>query len=387
MGKTIVILGASVAGIPIAHHLLTHTALLVPDLKVILVSPNTHLYWMFASVRGIVPGGLDEDKLFVPIAPAFAKYPVDRFEFVLGTAEDLNPSENSVTVQTNDGQVRSIEYHTLVVATGSSAKDNMPWKAVSTTEQTRAVLREWQTRIRSAKSIVVAGAGLTGIEVAGELAEAYAKTGQKEVTLIGTSNLPLDNTVRQDVRAAAQNILKTLGARVVMDTTVSTVEGSGSGPRTIKIYKQGREETITADVFMPTYGLQPNSSFAPASMLDQRGYIKQTKYLRVEGHDNIFVVGDVGNLETPHGIHTDLQVLHVVGSLQAYLKGGEVTEYRFSTEPYFGASIGRGAGIGQVKGLKVFSFLIWWNKSRTLGMQKVSGFVAGRRTLTKGKWT
>lgn len=37
MAKTVVILGASFAGIPIAHHLLTHTAPLIPDLKVILV--------------------------------------------------------------------------------------------------------------------------------------------------------------------------------------------------------------------------------------------------------------------------------------------------------------------------------------------------------------
>ena len=386
MGKTVVILGASVAGIPIAHHLLTYSAPLVPGLKVILVSPNSHLYWVFASVRGIVPGGLDDDKLFLPIAPAFAKYPVDKFEFVLGKAEDLRPTSNSVTVQTNDGQVRSIIYHTLVIATGSSAKNNMPWKDISTTEQTKAVLHEWQQRIKAAKSIVVAGAGLTGIEVAGELAEAYAKTGQKTVTLIGAADLPLDKSVREDIRGTAQKTLERLGARVMMGTLVSRVEGSGPGPRTIEISRKGMKETITADVFVPTYGLEPNSSFAPTSMLDSHGYIKQTNYLRAEGHDNIFVVGDVGNLEAPQGVHTDLQVMHLVNSLQAYLMGQEVSEYKFSTETYFGASIGRGSGIAQVKGFKVFSLLVWWNKSRTLGTQKAPDFVMGKRSLTRGRW-
>jgi malic enzyme len=41
MGKTLVVLGAGVAGLPIAHHVLRHTVPKVKDLKVILVTPNT----------------------------------------------------------------------------------------------------------------------------------------------------------------------------------------------------------------------------------------------------------------------------------------------------------------------------------------------------------
>lgn len=387
MAKTVVILGASLAGIPIAHYLLAHTSSAVPDLKVVLVSPNTHMYWAFASVRGILPGGLDEDKLMLPVEPAFKKYSSDKFEFVLGKAEQLDPSSNSVTIQTNHGAIRQLQYHTLVIATGTSAREEMPFKTVNTTEQTRDVLHDWQQRIKTAKSVVVGGAGITGVELAGELAEAYAKTGQKKVTLIASSDLPLDATIRKDVRQQAAKTLEKLGAQVKLNAKVAKVEGPEGGPKTISLsVGRGGGETIEADVYIPTYGLVPNSEFVPANLLDHRRHVKQTKHLRAEGHDNIFVVGDVGSLETPQAIHTENQVLHTVKNLQAHLKGEALAEYAFSTDPLFMASIGKGGGIGQAKGFKLFSFMVKKFKAQTLGTQNFPGIIAGQKTMTKGKW-
>lgn len=387
MAKTVVILGASMAGIPIAHYLLAHTSSVVPDLKVVLVSPNSHMYWALGTVRGILPGGLEEDKLLLPIEPAFKKYSSDKFEFVLGKAEQLDPSSNSVTVQTNHGTVRQLEYHTLVIATGSSAREEMPFKTINTYEQTRDVLHTWQQRIKTAKLIVVGGAGVTGVELTGELAEAYAKTGQKKVTLIVSSDLPLDATVRKDVRQAAKKSLEKLGAKVEIGAKVTKVEGAEGGPKTISLsIGRGRDEIIEADLYIPTYGLIPNSDFVPANLLDHRRHVKQTKHLRAEGHDNIFVVGDVGSLETPQAVHTESQMLHTVKNLQAYLKGEALTEYVFSSDPLFMASIGKGGGIGQAKGFKLFSFMVKKFKAQTLGTQNFPGIVAGQKTMTKGKW-
>ncbi len=113
MAKTIVILGASYTGIPIAHYLLKHTTAKIKGLKVILVSPNTHVYWNVASVRGILPNMMGDDKLFLPIAPAFAKYPSDQYEFVRGVAENVDPSAKTVAVRGNDGVARVIQYDDL----------------------------------------------------------------------------------------------------------------------------------------------------------------------------------------------------------------------------------------------------------------------------------
>lgn len=113
MARTVVILGAAYAGVPIAHYLLKHTAAKVKGLKVIVVAPNTHLYWNVASVRGIVPNLMGDDKLFYPLAPAFAKYPSEQYELVQGVAERVGPSENVVQVRGNDGSAREIAYDEL----------------------------------------------------------------------------------------------------------------------------------------------------------------------------------------------------------------------------------------------------------------------------------
>ena len=113
MGKTIVILGASLAGVPIAHYLLKHTAAKVEGLKVILVSPNSHMYWMIASVRAILPDMMGDDKLFIPLAPGFAKYPSEQYEIIEGVAEKVEPGTKSVQIRGNDGFARTITYDDL----------------------------------------------------------------------------------------------------------------------------------------------------------------------------------------------------------------------------------------------------------------------------------
>ncbi|CRK46959.1 hypothetical protein BN1723_001235 [Verticillium longisporum] len=70
MTKTLVVLGAGVAGTSIAHRALKNTVPKAKDLKVIIVTPNTDHYWNLASVRGIVPGQYDDETLFTPLATA-----------------------------------------------------------------------------------------------------------------------------------------------------------------------------------------------------------------------------------------------------------------------------------------------------------------------------
>src|SRR6185436_11601843 len=120
MVKTVIILGAGWAGLPLAHKLLKHTRPIVKDgLKVILVSPNTHFYWNVAAVRGIIPSTIPDDQLFLPIETGFAQYTNENFEFVLGKAIKLDPATNIVEIAKNDGTQTSLAYDHLAVATGS----------------------------------------------------------------------------------------------------------------------------------------------------------------------------------------------------------------------------------------------------------------------------
>jgi apoptosis-inducing factor 2 len=181
MAQTIVILGASFAGLKIAHALLKTTAPAVKGLKVILVSPTTHAYFNLAAPRAIIPGQIPDEKILAPIEPAFSKYPSSSFEFVIGAAQSVDPASKKVEIKTESG-LRTVAYDTLVVTTGSNT-GSMPWKASGSYNQFLEVLHDTQEKVKKAKSIVVGGAGVTGVETAGELGFEYGKT--KEITLVG----------------------------------------------------------------------------------------------------------------------------------------------------------------------------------------------------------
>ncbi|KAF7547601.1 hypothetical protein G7046_g8952 [Stylonectria norvegica] len=73
MTKTVVVLGGSLGGLAVTHRLLKQTLPNVKDLKVILISKNSHFYWNLASVRAVIPGVLSDNKLLAPIAPGLAQ--------------------------------------------------------------------------------------------------------------------------------------------------------------------------------------------------------------------------------------------------------------------------------------------------------------------------
>lgn len=185
----IVVLGGSFAGISTAHRILKQSVKTKP-FKITLVSPNTHLYWSMASPRGVIPGQLTDEQLFQPIQAGFKKYTSNQFEFVLGSAEALDVDSKVVEVSSST-EKRKLHYDMLIIATGSRTKEDTPFKAHGTTEAMKNALHTFQARVQKAKTIVVAGAGVTGVEVAGELGYEYGR--EKNVMLVSSEVLDYDS--------------------------------------------------------------------------------------------------------------------------------------------------------------------------------------------------
>jgi NADH dehydrogenase FAD-containing subunit len=180
MTKNIVILGSSYGGVGTAHRLLKQASK-TGDVKVTLVGPTTHLYWNLAAPRAIMPGQFPEDKLFGAIAPGFKQYKADQFEFLVGTAKKLDLESKNVVVATAGGE-KTVAYDILILATGTRAMGDAPWKNRESYEATRDTLHAFQEKVKNATSIVVGGAGPTGVETAGELGSEYGTT--KKITLV-----------------------------------------------------------------------------------------------------------------------------------------------------------------------------------------------------------
>jgi NADH dehydrogenase FAD-containing subunit len=198
--KKIIILGGSYAGVSTAHRILKQAAKSANSIipfKIILVSPNTDLYWNMASPRAILPGQLTDDQLFQPIAAGFTKYSPDQFEFILGYATRIDVDKQTVTISATGGlsdgdgdgdALKSVvlDYNHLILATGSRTRNGTPLKGLGSTDKTKAALHHFQGQIDEAKVIVVAGGGVTGIEVAGELGFQYGRT--KEIILVSATD-------------------------------------------------------------------------------------------------------------------------------------------------------------------------------------------------------
>ncbi|KAM5354718.1 hypothetical protein ACJ41O_001365 [Fusarium nematophilum] len=380
MPKTFVILGAGMTGLPLAHYVLKHYAN-KHDLKVILVSRSDEFYWNIAAPRAAIPGQFTDDKVFFSIPKAFAKYPAQRFSFILGTVQAWDPDENTVSVSHSDGQTRTLEYHAILVATGSDYADHMPWKMVGASHQTRDSLASLRNAVDKAKSIVVGGGGPTGVEFAGELGHAYAKMGKKEVTLVITDSLPLESKNLEATRRSAKKELEKLKVKIITNARVAETNNSTGGTVLELLRADGSKETLQTDLFVPTWGVTSNTSFAPTRLLEPDGRLKVTTSLQAPGYGNVFLAGDAANADCYAATIREPQIRHLAAALGKYLDGGEVPEYVPQNKVGLAASVGPGRGVGQMGSFNMWSLLVWYYKARHMCTNVAPEYAAGESLI------
>lgn len=376
--KTIVVLGAGIAALPIIRQTMRQVVLKSTDYKLIVIAPNTHMLFPIAMPRAIVPGQMQEDKYLIPLSKQFAQYPKDKFEHILGAAEALDPEGKTVRV----GE-REVQFDTLIVATGSTYKEDVPWKILESTDKTRSAIREFQEQIQASKSIVIVGAGPTGSEIAGELGFEYSKHGKKEVTLIYSGDQPLLEGMMSSVRKQARVELERLNVKLVSNTTVTKVTKEGKETTLELTGKDGKKTTMKTEAYIPATGVKPNASFAPPSMLDATGHLKQSKTLQSPSHPSIFIVGDAGNLEDSKASIADEQAVHLIKNLPAHLlQGKAMPERAVNTKEMYAVTLGRSKATGQMGGWKLPSVMLWWVKGRTMFTEAAEGIAMGIKTTS-----
>ena len=188
----IVILGGSFAGVSTAHRILKQAGKTGgAPVKVTLVSPNTHFYWNIAVPRAIVPGQIADEKIFQSLAAGFKQYPASQFEFIVASAKILDVDAKKVHLEiSGSAEDKALYYDFLIIATGTRTKADTPFKTLDSTEITKDGLHNFQAEVKKAETIVLAGAGPTGVEIAGELGFEYGK--QKEIILVSQQSLVLE---------------------------------------------------------------------------------------------------------------------------------------------------------------------------------------------------
>ncbi|KAL3490617.1 putative apoptosis-inducing factor [Aspergillus germanicus] len=362
--KNIVIIGGSYAGLSTAHQILKQTTKSTSSpVKITLISRDTHLYWNLAAPRAVVSAKeVPDEKIFVPIAEGFKQYPKGMFELVTGSAVGVDATSKVVSVSVaGEGQPGEktrieISYDTLVLCTGSDTKVATPFKSRGSTEATKSALHEYQRLIKAAKKILVAGAGPTGVETAGELAFEYGSA--KRIILASATPTILPGPNRPpSVPKTAESQLRSLNVDVRLNTKVTTETKLADG--TWKLTLSTGEELVV-DMYIPTFGVKPNTSFLPAEFLDANGFVRVDQYLRVTGIKDVYAIGDVSNMQGPHAFHVKAQSKYLAKSLLLGVAGkrSAAVPYKASTSDMLAVQIGKKAGTGHAGSMKLPSFMV-----------------------------
>ncbi|KAL2825079.1 putative apoptosis-inducing factor [Aspergillus cavernicola] len=373
----IVIVGGSHAAISTAHQILKQASKTqsLSRVKITMVSRDTHFYWNIASPRAVASAAVVPDTdIFAPIKDGFKKYSDKEFEFVLGEVVGVDVSGKVLGVaggaggsntngtetervngnRTKKSSEREISYDTLILCTGSDTKVATPFKSRGSTEATKEALHALQASIKAAKTILVVGGGSTGVETAGELAFEYK---DKKKIILATSTAHVLPGCPLSVSTNAESLLRSLNVGLRLKTTVKTENPLPGGGYQIT-FSNG--EILPVDMYIPTFGIVPNTSFLPAKFLDSQGFVEVDEYLAVRGAKDVYAVGDVSNAEPSQALFVNFQSKYLAKSMGLVISGRRdaVRPYKRSGTAMIGVQIGRKAGTGHYGSVKLPGFLI-----------------------------
>jgi len=206
--------------------------------------------------------------------------------FINAEIMDINFSEKGVKTRTG-----TIPYDYLVIAVGGEqAFFGIPGAeersyCINTLEgavKTKEALDELKPG-NSNSNIAVIGAGLTGVEVAGELVE---WSSEAQVYLVERMPRILPAFPTPNIASFVTRRLMDRGVEILTGLAVEEVNDNE-----IVLSGQHRHR-LPYDILIWTAGLKPGRLLEQLNLPKVRGWLKVDPYLRVDGMSDVFAVGD-----------------------------------------------------------------------------------------------
>ena len=289
----------------------------------------------------------------------------------------------------------SIAYDTLIVAGGSQysyfGHDEWSQFAVEVKSLESAVIArsrilsafeaaEIETdpeRLQAWLTFVIVGAGPTGVEMAGQIAELANDTLPRDfrttdprcgrVVLVEAADRALTSFAPSVSKRAARS-LGTLGVTLITGRSVVAVDGEG----VTVAARDGNTQRIPARTVVWAAGVGASDlarklGVLSGSELDRSGRVTVEPDLTLPGHPEVFAVGDMVQVRNVGGKIQALPGLapvamqqgrYVAEVVQARLRGHVMPPFRYRDKGNL-ATIGRGAAVAEIKGLKLGGLIAW----------------------------
>nr|XP_039260130.1 ferroptosis suppressor protein 1-like [Styela clava] len=352
----IVVVGGGFAGIRVALDLL-HTG------KVKLIDPKDSLFYNLGALRSCVEPSF-ANYIYIPYQETFGD------AFLRGKVVKINKDANTVTL--DDGQ--DIPYTHLVLATGGGgpfpAKMSIEYPKISK-EEGLQLYKDINKEILESDTIVCVGGGAVGVELSGELKTDFP---DKRIILIHSNEVLCSNRLKAGTQSKLQALVKRKGIELMLNERVSNLNELQINKCTKdQVLKTESGKEIKVDLVFRCTGvklLTDDFKDALGDAINDRGQVKVDQFLKVEGTDNIFALGDITNVDEEKMLVTAYaQGASLSNNLFACVDGRAMKPYKSGS---FGMAVpvGRDAGVAELGGI-VFGDMVTRNiKSDRLFIDK-----------------
>lgn len=371
----VVIIGGGFGGLEVAKAL--------ADKPVDVLMLDKHNYHTFQPLLyQVATGSLEAESIAFSLRKNFDNQ--KNFRFRIAEVTGIDPA--SQTVHTTIGD-RHYDY--LVIATGSTTNFfgnkniehySMPMKSIPEALNLRySILQNLEEAVQQKTkeerepylTFVLVGAGPTGVELAGALAELrnhvlcrdYPELNRDEMKVYLVDFMPkVLGPMSEQASKAAKEFLEKMGVEVLLGVKVEGYDGaviSFEGGRTIRT----KNVIWSAGVM----GVIPDG--IGKELIERGNRIRVDNICRVDGYKNIFAIGDVSAMitkETPKGhpgvAQTAIQMGKNVGENIIHIIRGETPEpFKYNDKGSL-ATVGRNkavADLGKIKFQGFFAWLVW----------------------------
>jgi NADH dehydrogenase len=309
----VVVVGGGFGGLQAVH------ALRRAPVEITLVDrQNYHLFQPLA--YQVATGSLSSSEIAAPLRSVFKRQPNVRVLLAEATGIDLAARTLELGSLPNGREREELSYDTLIVATGSrySYFGHDDWRTYAPELKSLPGALDIRARIlrafeaaefeddpalrRAWLTFVVVGAGPTGVEMAGQIAELArdtlrrdfrrADTRETRVLLVETADRVL-GSFTEKLSAKAKRALESLGVTPLTGHTVVDI-----GPGSVSVESGATVEVIPTHTVIWAAGVTASSfarslATAAGAETDRAGRVTVEPDLSLTGHPEVFALGDM----------------------------------------------------------------------------------------------
>lgn len=359
--KKVIVLGAGYAGLKTVVELQKK---LRGQVDITLVNENPYHYEA-TDLHEVASGNLPASKITFPVADVLNP---EMTTLILDHVERVDRDKKTVELRNH----QPLSYDYCVFALGfvsetfgikGAEENSLPMTNVKESEAIHdhiiAQMKDYQeTKNPNDLKLIICGAGFTGIELAGALADArprYAKLAgvtpdQIDIHIIDASKrlLPMFNEKLADYGI---NLLKKLDVKITTEARIQEIQ-----PNTV-LYKSAEDtdsdplHKVEANTIIWTTGVSGNPVVAESGLQARRGRVMDSEHLTAPEYDDMYMIGDVAAVMPPDGKRPYPTTAQIALSMANYVAKDIAARVKGTARPaaYVYKSLGTVASVGNTR--------------------------------------